>query len=125
MRQHGPDRVMVPPSRPAHAGQPRLADEDTESRPVPAPRTGSGGRHHGVCAAGRVSITGRWSYVISPRRCSVSSAERGRNAAFSTGSESYGLHEPHMKMSTAAKSRSGQVWIEMWLSASTSTPLTP
>ena len=30
-----------------------------------------------------------------------------------------------MKMSTAAKSRSGQVWIEMWLSASTSTPDTP
>ena len=30
-----------------------------------------------------------------------------------------------MKMSIAAKSRSGHVWIEMWLSASTSTPLTP
>ena len=30
-----------------------------------------------------------------------------------------------MKMSIAAKSRSGHVWMEIWLSASTSTPLTP
>ena len=30
-----------------------------------------------------------------------------------------------MKMSTAAKSRSGQVWMEMWLSASITTPETP
>lgn len=30
-----------------------------------------------------------------------------------------------MKMSIAAKPRSGQVWIEMWLSANTTTPDTP
>ena len=64
-------------------------------------------------------------YAIRPRRCSSRLTARGLNAAFSAGSPSYGLQAPHMKMSIAAKSRSGHVWMEMWLSASTSTPLTP
>ncbi len=41
------------------------------------------------------------------------------------GDRRYGSQAPHMKMSIAAKSRSGHVWIEMWLSASTTTPDTP
>src|SRR5690606_35112883 len=65
------------------------------------------------------------AHTPSPRSSSVISISAGWNACFMTSMQASGRADPHMKTSRAANPRSGQVWIEMWLSASTATPLTP
>src|SRR3546814_15280743 len=60
-----------------------------------------------------------------PRLCSMTLMLSGPNAARSTGMPSYGLQSPHMNTSSAAKLRSGHVWLLMCDSASTTTPEMP
>ena len=65
------------------------------------------------------------SLWTSPRRSSCTHIDFGWKARSKTGIDLCGSALPHMKMSKAAKPRSGQVWTLIWDSASTATPDTP
>src|SRR3546814_13010932 len=55
----------------------------------------------------------RWSGAVSPRSMSATMTSVGRNARRSTGIVRSGTASPHMKTSSAAYPRPGQLWVEI------------
>src|SRR5262249_24391990 len=73
----------------------------------------------------RVSRRLSSDYVPCPRKISLTSMRLALKALRSTGMQASGIALPHMNKSRRATRESGQVWIEMWLSASPAPPDTP